>query len=288
MKTLTTILLASAAATAFAENPAEGITASTNVPEAAYPCVASDSRATFKILAPEANDVKVDICSKKYDMVKDENGVWSATTDPLVEGFHYYFLIIDGVSVIDPASETFYGCGKECSGIEIPESPDVAAYYTFNKGVPHGQVRECKYYSDTEGKQRRCFVYTPAEYESDPNAKYPVLYLQHGMGEDETGWSKQGMMANILDNAIASGKAVPMIVVMDNGNCSHIFGSRKGETMDQFGASFTPVLINDLIPFVEKTFRVKTDVKIELWQDSHGEGRRHSTSHLPTSINSRI
>lgn len=241
------------------ENPKEGTVASTNVPEAAYPCVAPDSRATFKISAPEAKDVKVDICGKKYDMVKDENGVWTGTTDPLVEGFHYYFLVIDGVSVIDPASETFYGCGKECSGIEIPESDEAAAYYTFNKDIPHGQVRECKYYSETEGKERRCFVYTPAEYEKNTAATYPVLYLQHGMGEDETGWSKQGMMANILDNAIASGKAVPMVVVMDNGNCSHIFGSRQGETMEQFGASFTPVLLNDLIPFIENTFRVKTD-----------------------------
>ncbi len=256
---LTALLLLLGITSSQADNPAEGITASTNVPEAAYPCVASDSRATFKIHAPEAKDVKVDICSKKYDMTKDENGVWSVTTDPLVEGFHYYFLIVDGVSVIDPASETFYGCGKECSGIEIPESKEAAAYYTFNKDVPHGQVRECKYYSNTEGKQRRCFVYTPAEYETNPNAKYPVLYLQHGMGEDETGWSKQGMMANIMDNAIASGKTVPMIVVMDNGNCSHIFGSRKGETMQEFGASFTPILLNDLIPFIENTCRVKTD-----------------------------
>ncbi|MDE7418822.1 MAG: esterase [Muribaculaceae bacterium] len=257
--TLTSILVSLCLFSSYAAQPAEGITASTNVPEAAYPCVASDSRATFKIHAPEAKDVKVDICGKKYDMVKDENGVWSATTDPLVEGFHYYFLVIDGVSVIDPASETFYGCGKECSGIEIPESKDASAYYSFNKDIPHGQVRECKYYSNTEGKQRRCFVYTPAEYETNYKAKYPVLYLQHGMGEDETGWSKQGMMANIMDNAIASGKAVPMIVVMDNGNCSHIFGSRKGETMQEFGASFTPVLLNDLIPYIENTFRVKTD-----------------------------
>lgn len=242
-----------------AANPAEGITASTNVPEAAYPCVDAQSRATFKIHAPEAKDVKVDICGRKYDMARDENGVWSATTDPLVEGFHYYFLIIDGVSVIDPASGTFYGCGKEASGIEIPESPDASAYYTFDKSIPHGQVRECKYYSETEGKERRCFVYTPAEYETNTNSKYPVLYLQHGMGEDETGWHEQGRMANILDNAIAAGRAVPMIVVMDNGNCSHIFGSRPGETMEEFGASFTPVMLNDLIPYIEKTFRVKTD-----------------------------
>ncbi|MDE6381146.1 MAG: esterase [Muribaculaceae bacterium] len=256
---LTAILLSLGITCAFAENPAAGKTATTNIPQAEYPCVSSDSRATFKIHAPEAQDVKVDICSKKYDMVKDENGVWTATTDLLVEGFHYYFIIVDGVSVIDPASETFYGCGKEASGIEIPESAEAAAYYTFNKDIPHGQVRECKYYSDTEGRQRRCFVYTPAEYETNPDAKYPVLYLQHGMGENETGWSKQGMMANIMDNAIASGKAVPMIVVMDNGNCDYIFGAKPGETHATFGAGFTPVMLNDLIPYIENTFRVKTD-----------------------------
>ncbi len=257
--TLTAIIASLGISSVFAANPIEGITASTNVPEAKYPCVDSDSRATFKIKAPEAKDVKVDICSKKYDMTKDEEGVWTATTDPLVKGFHYYALLIDGVNVNDPASETFYGCGRQMSGIEIPEDAETAAYYSFNKNIPHGQVRECKYYSDTEGRERRCYVYTPAEYEKNHDAKYPVLYLQHGMGEDERGWHEQGFMANILDNAIAAGKAVPMVVVMDNGNCSHIFGSREGETMQQFGASFTPVLLNDLIPYIENSFRVKTD-----------------------------
>lgn len=254
-----TAIIATLGFCANAAKPVEGTTASTNVPEAAYPCVDNNSRATFKINAPEAKDVKVDICSKKYDMTRDENGVWTVTTDPLVKGFHYYALLVDGVNVNDPASETFYGCGRQMSGIEIPEDAETAAYYTFNKDIPHGQVRECKYYSDTEGRERRCYVYTPAEYETNPNAKYPVLYLQHGMGEDERGWHEQGFMANILDNAIAAGKAVPMVVVMDNGNCSHIFGSRQGETMQEFGASFTPVLLNDLIPYIEKTFRVKTD-----------------------------
>ena len=124
---LTAILFALGIFSSFAVNQAEGTTASTNIPAAPYPCVAADSRATFKISAPEAKDVKVDICGKKYDMVKDENGVWTATTDPLVEGFHYYFLIVDGVSVVDPASETFYGCGKEASGIEITENTEAAA-----------------------------------------------------------------------------------------------------------------------------------------------------------------
>lgn len=241
------------------ERPAEGVPASTNVPEAAYPCVDSLSRATFRISAPEARDVKVDICGTRYDMTRDDNGVWTATTAPLVEGFHYYFLLVDGVSVNDPSSQTFYGCGRLASGIEIPEDEATAAYYTFNKDIPHGQVRECRYYSGTHNDVRRCYVYTPAEYETNPGATYPVLYLQHGMGEDETGWHTQGKMAEILDNRIADGSAVPMIVVMDYGDCGYIFGARQGESREQFGASFTRVMLDDLIPYIEKTFRVKTD-----------------------------
>lgn len=171
---------------------AQFVPAQTNIPCAEFPKVNLETRqAQFQILAPEAKDVQVDICSKKYPMTRDEKGVWSATTDPLVVGFHYYALIVDGVRVNDPASETFYGCSQQTSGIEIPESPAEAAYYTFNKDVPHGQVRECQYYSEVEGQARRCFVYTPAEYEKNVDKKYPVLYLQHGMGEDERGWQEQ-------------------------------------------------------------------------------------------------
>lgn len=243
----------------FALNPAEGTPATTNIPEAAYPCVDNQSRASFRIFAPEANDVKVDICGTKYDMKRDSAGVWTVTTAPLVKGFHYYFILVDGVSVIDPASETFYGCGRQAGGIEIPEDPATAAYYTFNKDIPHGQIRECRYYSDIEKAQRRCFVYTPPCYDKDLSRRYPVLYLQHGMGEDERGWHQQGRMAEILDNQIAAGKCVPMIVVMDNGNCDYIFGARPGETRDQFGASFTPIMLNELIPYIDTNFRTLTD-----------------------------
>lgn len=260
MKKPTLTLLATIVAmSGMAINPAEGIPAITNIPEAAYPCVDAQSKATFKIYAPEAKDMKIDICGRKYPMNRAADGSWSVTTDPLVEGFHYYFVIVDGVAVNDPASETFYGCGRQASGIEIPEKAEEAAYYTFNKDIPHGQVRECPYFSESEQAQRRCFVYTPAEYETRHDKKYPVLYLQHGMGEDERGWHEQGMMANILDNQIAAGKCVPMIVVMDYGNCGYIHGTRPGETRDEFGASFTPIMLNELIPFIEQTFRVKTD-----------------------------
>lgn len=226
---------------------------------AEYPKVDEQRRALFRLYAPEAHDVKADICGKKYPMTKDNTGMWTVTTDPLVVGFHYYFFIVDGVQVTDPASDCFYGCGRMASGIEVPESPEEAAYYTFNKSIAHGQVRECQYYSEVEGQVRRCFVYTPAEYETSPKSKYPVLYLQHGMGEDERGWHEQGHMANILDGQIASGKCKPMIVVMDYGDCGYIHRTKKGETRDEFGASFGNILLRDIIPFVEKTFRVKTD-----------------------------
>ena len=230
-----------------------------NVPMAEYPKVDEQRRALFRLYAPEAYDVKADICGKKYPMTKDNNGMWTVTTDPLGVGFHYYFFLVDGVQVTDPASDCFYGCGRMASGIEVPESPEEAAYYTFNKSIAHGQVRECQYYSEVEGQVRRCFVYTPVEYETSPKSKYPVLYLQHGMGEDERGWHEQGHMANILDGQIASGKCKPMIVVMDYGDCGYIHGTKKGETRDEFGASFGNILLRDIIPFVEKTFRVKTD-----------------------------
>lgn len=243
----------------FNNSAAEEFTASTNIPEAQYPKVDTGRRAHFRIHAPEAKDVKVDICGKKYDMTRDDTGYWDVVTDPLVVGFHYYFLVVDGVSVIDPASEAFYGCGRMAGGIEIPEDASAAAYYTFNKDIPHGQVRECRYFSEIENSERRCFVYTPAEYETNTDRRYPVLYLQHGMGEDERGWHQQGRMADILDNQIAGGKCVPMIVVMDYGNCGYIFGARPGETREEFGASFTPIMLNELIPYIDNNFRTLTD-----------------------------
>ena len=235
-----------------------GVSAQTNIPAKQYPCVDEQGRATFQVVAPTANEVLVDICNTKYPMTKNDQGVWEVTTDPLVVGFHYYALNVDGVRVNDPFSETFYGCSQQTSGIEIPEKPEAAAYYTYDKNIPHGQVRECQYWSEIEGRVRRCYVYTPAEYETSGKS-YPVLYLQHGMGEDERGWHQQGKMANILDNQIASGKAVPMIVVMDYGNCGYGFGDIPGESFESFGASFYPILLGEIIPFIEKTFRVKTD-----------------------------
>ena len=240
------------------EVPADAYIAETTVPGNQFPKLDKERRGYFYLKAPEAKKVVLDICDKKYDMQSDGQGGWTAVTDPLVVGFHYYFMNIGGVNFIDPATETFFGCNREAGGIEVPEGPE-GDYYRPQQGVPAGQVRSIYYYSKEQQKWRHAMVYTPAEYESKKNAKkrYPVLYLQHGMGEDETGWSKQGHMQHIMDNAIASGEAVPMIVVMESGDIKAPFG--QGQTMDTYGNSFYPVLLNDLIPYIDSNFRTKTD-----------------------------
>ncbi len=240
-----------------AQGNVRAVSAQTNIPMSQYPMVTADNRGMFRVKAPGANSVIVDVCGKKYSMLNDGRGVWSATTDPLVVGPHYYFIEVDGARVSDPSSHSVYGCGVYASEIEIPEAPDVSAYYTFNKDVAHGQVRLCQYWSKVENRMRQCYVYTPAEYEVNAKKRYPVLYLQHGMAENQTGWHRQGRMANILDNNIAQGKAVPMIVVMDNGNCDYGFGANPNESRDEFGASFFKVMVEDIIPYIDSTFRTK-------------------------------
>ncbi len=238
------------------EVPADAFIAETTVPGNEFPKVDKEGRAYFSIQAPEARKVVVDICNKKYDMQSDGKGGWMAVTDPLPVGFHYYFMNINGVNFIDPATETFFGCNRESGGIEIPEGPE-GDYYRPQQGVPAGSVRSIYYYSNEQQKWRHAMVYTPAEYEKNAKKRYPVLYLQHGMGEGETSWSNQGHMQHIMDNAIAAGKAVPMIVVMESGDIKAPFG--QGQTMESYGTSFYPVLLNDLIPYIDANFRTKTD-----------------------------
>ena len=243
------------------EVPADAFIPETTVPGNEFPKVDSEGRAYFKIAAPEARKVVVDICSKKYDMQRDGKGNWFAVTDPLPVGFHYYFMNIGGVNFIDPSTETFFGCNREAGGIEIPEGAE-GNYYRPQPGVPAGQVRSIYYWSESAQAWRHAMVYTPAEYETGKK-RYPVLYLQHGMGEDETGWSKQGHMQHIMDNAIASGEAVPMIVVMESGDIKAPFnfagGGSNRQGQSSYGATFYPVLLNDLIPYIDKNFRTKTD-----------------------------
>lgn len=236
-----------------------GEPASTNVPGAEYPQLLPDNRVVFRIKAPDAQKVQVDL-GKKYDMVRDTSGHWSVTTDPIVIGFHYYSLLIDGVAVVDPASQTFYGMGRMASGIDIPE--DGVDYYSA-KNVPHGQIRSVNYYSEITKSWRRAFVYTPPGYDNTPDKRYPVLYLQHGGGEDETGWPNQGKADFIIDNLLAEGKAVPMLIVMDRGYATDPIRPRNNKETGLRAAmannAFPEVLVKEVIPMIDRDFRTLTD-----------------------------
>ena len=229
-----------------------GTAATTNVRSSKYPQILPDNRVIFRIKAPEAQKVQVDLV-KKYDMARDTGGYWIATTDSIGEGFHYYSILIDGVALADPASETFYGMGRMASGIEIPFAG--GSYYEL-KDVPHGDVRINRYYSTVTNSWRRCYVYTPPGYDRAVDKKYPVLYLLHGGGEDERGWSAQGRTEIILDNLIAEKKAQPMLVVMMDGNLGSGGVAGFGE---QNLRQFENELKLAVIPFVEKNYRTATD-----------------------------
>ncbi|HKM92669.1 MAG TPA: alpha/beta hydrolase-fold protein [Prolixibacteraceae bacterium] len=227
-----------------------------------YPQVNSEGRVRAQISAPEALKVQLDISAVKYDLVKDEKGVWTGESAPQDEGFHYYQLNIDGASVPDPGSLYFFGAGRWGSGIEIPaKDQDIYAL----KNVPHGELREVQYFSKTSNKVRRAYIYTPPGYSKDNSKRYPVLYLQHGMGENETGWGNQGHTNLIMDNLIAENKAVPFVIVMENSSVKFERPSapKPGEQMGgfDFAGEFKNVLINDLIPFVEANYRVIADQK---------------------------
>ena len=225
-----------------------GTSASTNVRNSKYPQIMPDGRAVFKVKAPEAGKVQLDLV-KKYDMVKNSEGIWEVTTDSLSEGFHYYSIIINGVALADPSSETFYGMGRMASGIEVPFKGD--GYYSA-KDVPHGDIRIKRYYSTIFNAWRELYIYTPAGYDISISDKYPVLYILHGGGEDERGWATQGKTDLILDNLIADKKAKPMIVVMPDGNVNaQGFGEN---TLKMFEIE----LKMSVIPFIEKNYRVET------------------------------
>jgi enterochelin esterase-like enzyme len=226
-----------------------GWPASSNVRRAEFPQILPDGRAVFHTKAPDAQKVQLDLV-KKYDMVKNSEGMWEVTTDSLSEGFHYYSLIIDGVAVCDPASETFYGMGRMASGIEVPFKGD--GYYSV-RNVPHGDIRIKSYYSTVTNKWRRFYIYIPAGYDENISEKYPVLYLLHGGGEDERGWATQGKTDLIMDNLIADKKASPMIIVMADGNMP--LPAFSEDVLKVFEAEMK----QSIIPFVEKNYRVKTE-----------------------------
>lgn len=235
----------------------EGQPATTNVGTSGYPRVHADSRVTFRLKAPDATKVQVFTnyglgAGGPWDMKKGDGGVWTLTSPPILPGLHYYELIVDGARVNDPGSDSFFGTGKPTSAIEVPEK-GVDFYHA--KDVPHGEVRSRWYASKVTGQTRHILVYTPPGYDADRDTRYPVLYLQHGGGEDETGWVRQGKVNFILDNLIAAKKAVPMIVVMEKGYAARAGAAAepKGKGFN-FGA-FEDVVIKDLIPLIDSTYR---------------------------------
>jgi enterochelin esterase-like enzyme len=228
-----------------------GRPAESNVRSAKFPQVLPDGRAVFRFKAPEAQKVQLDLV-RKYDMVKNGEGIWEVTTDSLSEGFHYYSLIIDGVAIADPASETYYGMGRMASGIEVPFKGD--RYYEV-RNVPHGDIRIRHYYSNVTNSWRDFYMYAPPGYDQNTSEKYPVLYIMHGGGEDERGWAAQGRTDLIIDNLIAEKKAVPMIVVMVDGNLPVNAFGEEGLIV------FEKELKQCIIPFVENNYRVKAESK---------------------------
>ena len=220
-----------------------------------FPKIDSQRRAYFRIVAPEAKSVSVSLPGGRG--TKGDDGVWAITTSPLAPGFHYYSITVDGATVSDPASESYFGTGKMSSGIEVP-SPGEDFY--LPKDVPHGDIRAHYYFSESTGLIRRCFVYTPPDYDTNLTARYPVLYLLHGMGEDARAWPAQGRVGFILDNLIAEGKAKPMLVVMSDGDITPgaMTGPRRGGG-PMFWDKFTQELIEDIIPMIDSTYRTIPD-----------------------------
>lgn len=226
---------------------------STTINSHGYPRILPGNRVMFKIKSEDASNIKISL-DKDCQFEKQADGSWTAVTKELVPGFHYYWFNIDGIDYSDPASKSYFGCGRMCSAIDIPEE----GLHIFDyRDVPHGQVRQLTYYSPIRNATADIYVYTPASYEEHPERRYPVLYLQHGGGEDESGWINQGKTNLILDNLIADGQAVEMIVVMANGTLT-LPGGVPAYTTEGM-AGFGHELIDVVIPFVERNFRCLTD-----------------------------
>jgi enterochelin esterase-like enzyme len=242
---------------------------SSNVLDAQFPQFDSSSRVQIRFKAPDATKVRVNFWSgEKADMEKQPDGFWTFTTKSMAPGLHYYTIVVDGAEVSDPGSTAYFGGSKWASAVEVPEA---GADYYLPKDVPHGQVRDVWYHSSVTGTWRHALVYLPPDYDAQTKTRYPVLYLQHGGGENETGWIRQGKANFILDNLIASGSTKPMIVVMADGYASRAgyvvpdltgkqFGSPEfAKVMQERMSAFEDDMTQALIPFVEKTFRTIPD-----------------------------
>ena len=247
------------------------VPSSSNQPGKQYPMVNSERIVRAQLNAPDAVTVKLDIGGVKYPMKRNAEGVWTGDSAPQDEGFHYYQFEVDGASVPDPGSLYYYGASRWGSGIEVPAHDQ--DFYAL-KNVPHGDIREVHYWSQTNNQMRHCFIYTPPGYDKNRKKRYPVLYLQHGGGENEYGWPEQGKTGLIMDNLIAEGKAEEFIIVMDNGTWARprpAAGQMPARPQGQRGQGmglpsnwadgFMNTLINDIIPMVDSRYRTIADRK---------------------------
>jgi enterochelin esterase-like enzyme len=231
---------------------------SKNQPYQEYPQVNSQGYARFRIIAPEAKSVVVSLgpggTRGGTPLSKADDGSWMGTTaGPLDEGFHYYHLTVDGGVFNDPGTLNYYGSTRWESGIEVPAHDQ--DFYAL-KNVPHGKVQQILFPSPSTGSSRRAFVYTPPSYEKDKKKRFPVLYLQHGWGEDETAWTNQGHANLIMDNLVAEGKIKPFIIVMTYGMTNDVkMGGMKNFKIEPFQT----VLIDELIPYIDANFRTLAD-----------------------------
>lgn len=247
------------------------VPSASNQPGKQYPMVNSERIVRAQLNAPDAVTVKLDIGGVKYPMKRNAEGVWTGDSSPQDEGFHYYQFEVDGASVPDPGSLYYYGASRWGSGIEVPAHDQ--DFYAL-KNVPHGDIREVHYWSQTNNQMRHCFIYTPPGYDKNRKKRYPVLYLQHGGGENEYGWPEQGKTGLIMDNLIAEGKAEEFIIVMDNGTWARprpAAGQMPARPQGQRGPGmglpsnwadgFMNTLINDIIPMVDSRYRTIADRK---------------------------
>jgi len=249
-----------------------------NFPGVQYPRIEADSRVTFRFNASGAQKVQVAIANVPFDMVKGDDSAWTYTSEPQAPGYHNYWMIVDGAVVLDPGTQAFIGYGHMCNGFEVPEAG--VDFYDL-KDVPHGNVLIKNYFAKSINSWRHVFVYTPPGYETSPANRYPVLYLQHGGGEDQRVWIEMGRTNLILDNLIAAGKAKPMIVVMETSAVGEAPGAGRGAGQGTGagapagagaargrgfpgiggpgGGPYGQLMVNDLIPWVDSHFRTRTD-----------------------------